>query len=84
MPEQGARINKPRKLTPLQMHRKVELMRRGITAADIAREVGVSRSAVTQVVLDQIRSAEIEAAIARHLEEPVEQLFPQRVVAQPA
>lgn len=71
-----ARLNKPRKLTPLQMHRKVELMRRGITAADIARELNISRSAVTQVVLDQSRSAEIEATIAKHLGEPVEQLFP--------
>jgi transcriptional regulator with XRE-family HTH domain len=76
MTETTEPLNKPRKLTPLQMHRKVELMRRGITLADIAREVDVSRSAVTQVVLDQIRSAEIEAAIAKHLGEPVEQLFP--------
>jgi orotate phosphoribosyltransferase-like protein len=76
MPEAKTRLNKPRKLTPLQMHRKVELMRRGLTAAEIGRECTVSRQAVTQVLLDQERSEKIEACIAKHLDEPVEQLFP--------
>ncbi len=74
-------INKQRKLTPLQMHRKVEMMRRGISAADIARTVAKSRAAVTMVIHDQMRSAEIEAAIAEALGEPVETLFPPKVLA---
>ncbi len=74
-------LNKQRKLTPLQMHRKVEMLRRGISAADIARAVSKSRAAVTMVIHDQMRSAEIEAAIAEALGEPVEQLFPPKSLA---
>lgn len=80
-PNETPTVDTSRKLTPLQLHRKVELMRRGVTAADIARRVGMSRQSVSLVLLDQMRNEKIEEAIAAELMEPVELLFPPRSAA---
>jgi DNA-binding XRE family transcriptional regulator len=64
------------KLTPLQLHRKVGLMRVGLTAADIARELGVSRQTVSLVLRDKVQSRRIQTAIANAIGKPVEHLFP--------
>lgn len=64
------------KLTPLQLHRKVGLLRAGVSGAEIARQLGKTRAAVNAVLLDRFRSREIEEAIADVLGEPVDQLFP--------
>lgn len=70
------RVNKSTQLTPLHLRRKIGLLRSGKTAADIAREVGVSRAAVSAVVTGRMRSQRIEQAIAQALGEPVGSLFP--------
>jgi transcriptional regulator with XRE-family HTH domain len=75
-PKETPTVDTSRKLTPLQLHRKVELMRRGVTAADIARQVGMSRASVSLVLLDRMRNEKIEEAIAAVLMEPVDLLFP--------
>jgi hypothetical protein len=64
------------KLTPMQLHRKVAMLRLGVSAASIGRTISKSRQAVTMVLLDQMRSREIEEAVAGVLGEPVDQLFP--------
>jgi transcriptional regulator with XRE-family HTH domain len=71
--------NKSRKLTPLQLHRKVQLLQRGITQSDIARKVGMGRASVSLVMLDQMRNDDIEQAIADAVGEPRELLFPPKV-----
>lgn len=68
--------NKSRKLTPLQLHRKVQLLQKGITQSDIARTVKMGRASVSLVMLDQMRNDEIEQAIADAIGEPRELLFP--------
>lgn len=69
------------KLTPLQLRRKTELLRHGVTAADIARTLGVSRQAVGMVINDRYRSERIETAIAKAVGLPRETLFPARDAA---
>ena len=44
---------------------KIELLKRGIKQADIARRLGVSRSAVSHVISGRGRSARIEKYIRR-------------------
>jgi transcriptional regulator with XRE-family HTH domain len=73
--------NKSRKLTPLQLHRKVQLMQRGISQADIARQVGMGRAAVSLVMLDEMRNEAIEQAIADAVGEDRNLLFPPKVKA---
>ena len=46
------------------------MLRNSVSAAAIARSIGKSRQAVTMVLLDQMRSKEIEVAIADALGEP--------------
>lgn len=75
-PNENPNPDTSRKLTPLQLHRKVELMRRGVSAAEIGRRVGMSRASVSLVLLDQMRNEKIENAIAEVLGEPAELLFP--------
>jgi transcriptional regulator with XRE-family HTH domain len=71
--------NKSRKLTPLQLHRKVGLLRVGITQSEIARQTGFERATVSLVMLDHMRNEKIEAAIASAIGEPVELIFPPKV-----
>lgn len=73
--------NKSRKLTPLQLHRKVQLLHKGITQSDIARQVGMGRASVSLVMLDQMRNDAIEQAIADAIGEPRDMLFPPKVKA---
>lgn len=55
---------------------RAELIRRGYTAARLARELGVHRSTVTRVINGETRSPQILAAIASLIEVPVESLAP--------
>jgi len=66
------------------MHRediKAELRKRGASAADIARGLGVTRSAVTNTLAGTRRSRRIEAEIARVLDVPLHRLWPERYPA---
>lgn len=77
MPKRASQpLTKSSKLTPLQLRRKIGLLERGVTAADIGRDLGKSRQAVTMVLLDQMRSREIELRICEVLGEKAEDLFP--------
>lgn len=73
--------NKSRKLTPLQMHRKVGLMRVGISQSDIARQTGFGKAAVSLVMLDLMRNPKIERAIADAIGESVDMVFPPKISA---
>jgi len=55
--------------------RKAELVRRRVTAAAIARALGVARAHVSQVLAGTRRSPRVEAEVARILELPVEEVF---------
>ena len=57
---------------------KMELRLRGSSLADVARELGVTRSTVTAVCLGHRRSQRIESMIGMKLGMPVERLWPNR------
>lgn len=65
-------------MTPLD--RKIALMRAGVTAADIASELGVTRQFVSEVVRGTRRSDgdRVEAAIAAAIGKPVADVFAPR------
>lgn len=65
-----------RKLTPLQKRRKIALVEADLTAAAVARKIGVSRQMVTMLLADKTRSDRLEAEIARLLRVPRDELFP--------
>jgi lambda repressor-like predicted transcriptional regulator len=56
--------------------RKAELVRRGRTMADIARQLGVSLGHVAQVVRGLRRSPSVEQAVAEAIEHDVADVFP--------
>jgi predicted transcriptional regulator len=58
------------------MRRKVALLESGVTAAQVAREVGVSRAMVSMVLSGKAKSEKIEIAVARLVGKPRRELFP--------
>jgi lambda repressor-like predicted transcriptional regulator len=64
-------------LTPLD--RKIELMRRGVTVSELAREIGYkSRGNVSNVIHGHKRNRRIEAAICLYLGVDRDVWFPPR------
>jgi transcriptional regulator with XRE-family HTH domain len=61
-------------MTPLE--RKIELMRREVTMAAIARQLGVSKAHVSQVVAGLRRSPNVERAVAEAIGRPRARVFP--------
>lgn len=61
-------------MTPLEI--KIELMRAGITQADIARRAGVSRQAVYIALKNGRPMPRVKQAIAAALGLTVDQVFP--------
>jgi lambda repressor-like predicted transcriptional regulator len=59
-------------------HIKFRLRSKGVTFADLARELGVHRTQITAVLKGRITSARIQNAIAEALGDSVEDLFPDR------
>jgi|GEM_PF-1766690 len=57
---------------------KCELELRGLSLADLAKQLGVGASAVSSVSLGKSRSGRIEKHIATAVEQRVEDLFPER------
>jgi len=54
---------------------KIELLRNGISQAEIAKKTNVTRSMVNLVVNGKARSAKIESIIAFAIGKPVEIVF---------
>jgi len=57
---------------------KYQLNLRGLSMADIGRQVGVNRSMVSQVISGGKRSPKVERALARVVGIPARDLFPPR------
>lgn len=51
---------------------------RGLTLADVSKQIGVGASAVSSVSLGKSRSEKIEKHLATVLDQRVEDLFPER------
>jgi len=62
-------------MTPTE--RKVLLLRAGIKQAEIARELGVTQSTVYKIIHDLKASRRVREAIARAVDKPVKELWPQ-------
>lgn len=60
------------------MDRKILMLRKGITQAEIARRLGVSGATVSLVVSGRMRSRRVEQAISEALGLPRELLWPDR------
>lgn len=60
------------------MDRKILMLRKGITQAEIARRLGVSGATVSLVVSGRMRSRRVEQEIAEALGLPREILWPDR------
>jgi hypothetical protein len=60
-------------MTPIEI--KVELLRREVTLASIARELNVTDGHVSQVVSGKRRSPVVEAAVAKAIGRPVGDVF---------
>jgi transcriptional regulator with XRE-family HTH domain len=60
------------------IERKVELLKKGVRVADIARELGLSGSHVSLVLSGRSISARVQQAIAEKIGKPVSEVFPPR------
>ena len=60
------------------IERKVELLKKGVRVADIARELGCSQSHVSLVLSGRSISARVQLAIAEKIGRPVAEVFPPR------
>lgn len=60
------------------INRKILMLRKGITQAEIARRLGVSGPTVSLVVSGRMRSRRVEQEIAESLGLPREILWPER------
>lgn len=55
---------------------KIALLRAGVSQSDIARECDRTPAAVHNVIYGYNGSATLQAAIARHVGRPVQEVFP--------
>ncbi|MDB4906341.1 MAG: Winged helix-turn-helix DNA-binding [Gemmatimonadetes bacterium] len=69
--------DKSAKLTPIQLDRKIGLLKAGLSIADVAREAGVSRQTAWEVFKDKCTSRRVQEVFARVIGQPVEELFPE-------
>lgn len=60
-------------LTP--QDRKAELLRKGLSMSDVARELGISAHHISRVVAGERRSPRVEQAIADAIGLPVADVF---------
>lgn len=60
-------------LTPLD--RKAELVRKGLSMSDVARQLGLSANHVSKVIAGERRSPRVERAVADAIGKPVEKVF---------
>lgn len=56
--------------------RKIELIRAGVSMAEIGRTLGVTKEHVSMVVGGKRRSPRVETAVADAIGKPVEDVFP--------
>lgn len=56
--------------------RKAELIRAGISMADIARQLGYTPQHISEVVAGRRRAADVEQAVAKAIGKPVSKVFP--------
>jgi transcriptional regulator with XRE-family HTH domain len=76
MPVKARQGDKSAKLTPDLRRRKIALLDAGITAADVAREAGVSRQTAWEVLMGKRTSQRVREVFARMTGQPVKRLFP--------
>ena len=57
---------------------KIKLLKAGITQADIAREIGVTRAFVNQIINGQRQTRRVRMAVAKAVGKRVEDLWPSR------
>lgn len=62
---------------------RIALMRAGVRQADIATTAGVTAGHIAGVIERRSKSDRVQRLIARALEMPVEQVFPDIYVAKP-
>lgn len=55
---------------------KIELLKKGIAGAEIARRCGVTRAAIYHVIEGRVRSHRLRSAIAKAIEIPLKELWP--------
>jgi|LSQX01.1.fsa_nt_gb predicted transcriptional regulator len=60
---------------------RAALVLKGIRQVEIAKGLGVTEVAVSRVISGQLRSARIERAVAKAIEQPVHKVFPVERVA---
>lgn len=69
--------NKSGKLTPEQRRRKIALLDAGLTAADVAREAGVTRQHAWLVLMDRATSSPVQDAFLRLVGGERQHFFPE-------
>ena len=57
--------------------RKILLLRANVKQADIARDLNISQATVYKIIHDQKTSRRVRDAVARALDLPIEELWPQ-------
>jgi lambda repressor-like predicted transcriptional regulator len=76
MPSKARQGDKSAKLTPLQLRRKIALLEKGLSVADIARKANVSRQTAWEVLMDRCTSQRVQGVYAELTGKPMEYLFP--------
>jgi lambda repressor-like predicted transcriptional regulator len=56
---------------------KIEMLKKGITGADIARRAGVTRVAIYHVIEGRVKSTRLRKAIADALGMKIKQIWPE-------
>jgi predicted transcriptional regulator len=63
---------------------RAELVRRNISMVSVARSIGVSQPAVSQIISGKKTSSRIRQAIAKAIGKPVDEVFPEPVTEEAA
>jgi lambda repressor-like predicted transcriptional regulator len=70
--------DKSAKLTRLQLRRKIALLEKGLSVADVARKANVSRQTAWEVLMDRCTSQRVKAVYAELTGKRLEYLFPKK------
>lgn len=73
--------NRAKHIAMTPNERRAELMRRGIQIKSIALDLGIAAASVSQVIAETKRTPYVREAIARAIERPVGEVFPEFIKA---
>ncbi len=83
MPDKPEAVDRSTKVAPIITRRKVAMLEAGVTGLGIAKGLGITKQAVSDVIKGRKSTPRVQKAIADACGMDVEELFPAKAAEEP-